>query len=209
MKRKIMKILTITLSILTCASVTNGQGFVNLGFESAVIVSDPSSPYRNAVYAANAIPGWTATGFLSPDIFYNDLSLGSTSVSLFGPGGGFPILSGNYTIALYGGVGVATGASISQTGLVPADAASIQFKAQNPGLPGYGILLVSLGGQNISFSAVSAGPNYMVYGGDISAFAGQVAQLSFTAPVGGHNYWVLDDIQFVAVPEPNTYALCL
>ena len=49
----------------------------------------------------------------------------------------------------------------------------------------------------------------MVYGGDISAFAGQVAQLSFTAPVGGHNYWVLDDIQFVAVPEPNTYALCL
>jgi hypothetical protein len=78
----------------------------------------------------------------------------------------------------------------------------------NLGLP-VGTLLVSLGGQDIPFSVISTALNYTLYGGDVSAFAGQVEQLTFTAPNGVNNYWELDNIQFSnpAIPEPGFFAL--
>jgi hypothetical protein len=187
------------------------QGFVNLNFENAIITPDPSSPYfPNAVYASNAIPRWTATGFIGPtDILYNSASLGSTSVSILGTNGFPPALDGNFSVDLYGG-GTATSASISQTAIVPASAQSILFEAQNLGGVLGGTLLVSLGGQNISFSAISTGSNYTLYGGNIpSAFDNQSEQLMFSALEGGNNAWNIDDIQFSssAVPEPNEFAL--
>lgn len=184
------------------------QGFVNLNFEDATIVPDPSSPYYpNAVYASDAIPGWTATGFIGPnDILYNSASLGSTSVSILGTSGTPPALDGNFSIYLYGGV-TAASASISQTAVVPVSAASLLFEAQQGGT---GILQVSLGGQNISFSALSTGSNYTLYGGNIpSAFDNQSEQLMFSALEGENNFWNVDDIQFSpsAVPEPSEFAL--
>lgn len=184
----------------------SGQSFVNLDFEDATIVPDASSPYYpNAVFASDAIPGWTATGFIGPnDILYNSASLGSTSVSILGTSGLPPALDGAFSIYLYGG-GTSTAASISQTGLVPAGTESLLFRAQ----PGAGTLLVSLGGQNISFSAIATGPNDTLYGGNISsAFAGQSEQLIFSA-LAGENFWNLDDIQFSAspVPEPGFFRL--
>jgi len=191
----------------------SGQGFVDLNFERAVIVTDPAVPfYPYGVYASNAIPGWTAFGFISPNyILYNDISLGATSVSIVGTNSQYSpsSLDGRFSIDLYGGTSVGAmppGASISQTGLVPLNALSIRFIAQGVG---GGPLLVSLGGQNISFSAISAGPSYTLYGGDVSRFAGQIEQLTFTALVGVNNYWEIDDIQFspFAVPEPSTLSL--
>ena len=191
-----------------------GQGFVNLNFEQAVIVTDPSVPYYPyGVYASNALPGWTTLGFLSPTyILYNDISLGATSITLCGTNSPYSpsSLDGRFSIDLYGGVeGPASGASISQTGLVPANAVSIRFIAQGVALPAGGQLLVLLGGQNISCSAISTGPNYTVYGGDISGFAGQIEQLTFNTPQGNNNYWELDDIQFSSspVPEPSVWSL--
>jgi hypothetical protein len=207
------------LFIVLLALVQNGeaQGFVNLDFEDAIIVADPSSPYYpNAVYASDAIPGWAVTGnFLGPnEIVYNALSLGAPSVALLGVNSQYiPLpLDGAFSIDLYGGAGPSTNVSISQMGLVPANAASIRFSAQgvNPPSAG-GPLLVSLGGQSISFSAISTGPNYTLYGGNIpSAFAGQNEQLTFLAPTdGGNNYWEIDDIQFSpsSVPEPSVFGL--
>jgi hypothetical protein len=196
-------LVVVSLALLRSAS---GQSFVNLNFENATIVPDPSSPYYpNAVSASNAIPGWTATGFIGPnDILYNSASLGSTSVSILGTSGFPPALDGAFSVYLYGG-GTSTAASISQTGLVPDGTKSLLFKAQ----PGAGTLLVSLGGQNISFSAISTGPNYTLYGGNISsAFAGQSEQLTFSA-LAGENFWNIDDIQFSAssVPEPSVFGL--
>jgi len=184
------------------------QGFVNLNFENAVITPDPSSPYYpNAVYASDAIPGWTATGFIGPtDILYNSASLGSTSVSILGTSGFPPALDGNFSIYLYGG-GTAPSASISQTAIVPVSAESLLFEAQQSGT---GTLQVSLGGQNISFSAISTGSNYTLYGGNIpSAFDNQSEQLMFSALEGANNFWNIDDIQFSpsAVPEPSVLAL--
>lgn len=96
------------------------QDFVNLNFENAIITPDPSSYiYPDAVYASNAIPGWTATGFLGPkDVLYDSASLGSTSVSILDADGFPPALDGEFSVYLYGG-GTATAASISQTGIVP------------------------------------------------------------------------------------------
>jgi len=185
-----------------------GQGFVNLNFEQAVIVPDATSPYYpNAVYASSAIPGWTATGFIGPtDILYNSASLGSTSVSILGVNGNPPALDGNYSIYLYGGDAPPTAsASISQTAVVPVSAESIFFKAQGGG----GTLLVSLGGQNISFSALSTGANYTEYGANLPAgLAGQSETLMFSA-LAGEIFWNIDDIQFSpsTVPEPATWAL--
>ena len=215
-----MKILRTTyLVVVSFVFLQNisGQGFVNLNFEQAVIVTDPSVPYYPyGVYASNALPGWTGIGFLSPNyITYDDLSLGATSVTLCGTNSQYSpsSLDGRFSIDLYGGVeGPAAGASISQTGLVPSNAASIRFIAQGviPASAG-GPLLLSLGGQNISYFAISTGPNYTVYGGDISAFAGQIAQLTFNTPQGNNNYWELDDIQFSSspVPEPSVWSLII
>jgi hypothetical protein len=110
---------------------------------------------------------------------------------------------------LYGGAGASSGVSISQTGVVPASAESILFKAQNAGALLSGILSVSVGGQNIPFSALFTGSNYTLYGGDVSAFSGQSKQLVFSALAGDNNYWEIDDIQFsqTAIPEPSEFVL--
>jgi hypothetical protein len=184
------------------------QGFINLNFEGATIIPDPSSPYYpDAVYASDAIPGWTATGFIGPtDILYNSASLGSTSVSILGTNGYPPALDGDFSVYLYGG-GTAPSASISQTGVVPLSAESILFDAQGTG----GTLVVSLGGQDISFAPISTAIGYTVYGGNIPlGEVGQSEQLMFSALEGLNNFWEIDDIQFSTspVPEPSALALC-
>jgi PEP-CTERM motif len=204
-----MKIANVVLVIgtLVASPLGHAQGFMNLDFENAVIVPDSSHP--NEVFANSAIPGWTAYVGSTPQtsIVYNTVSLGATSIAILGATGVPSSLSGAYSIDLYGGQ-TATSASISQTGLVPVGTQSILFKAHYSGPPG-GTLLVSLGGQGIAFSPISSTANYTIYGGDVSAFAGQAEQLVFAAPQGANNYWNLDDIQFSsqAVPEPSTLAL--
>jgi hypothetical protein len=127
-------------------------------------------------------------------------------VSILDTNGG--ALDGNYSVLLQGG-GTAPYASISQTGFVPVSAESLDFKAERFGV-GVGTLQVSLGGQNLSYFALSNGPNYTLYGADISAFAGQTEQLTFSALDDQYpNNWAIDDIQFSSepVPEPTTFAL--
>jgi hypothetical protein len=207
-------LVVVSFTLLRSAS---GQGFVNLDFEDAIIVPDPSSSYYPyAVYTSDAIPGWTVAGnYLGPnDIIYNDTSLGAPTVALFGLNSIYssPPLDGAYSIDLYGGLYPfgGGGVSIGQTGLVPGNAASICFVAQGVPQPTGGPLLISLGGQNIPFSAISTGPNYTFYGGNIpSTLVGQVEQLTFSAPTGVNNFWEIDDIQFSSssVPEPSVFGL--
>ena len=54
-----IKILLVFLFIIISLALIHGQGFVNLNFENAQIVYDSSYP-PYAVYASDAIPGWTA-----------------------------------------------------------------------------------------------------------------------------------------------------
>jgi hypothetical protein len=164
------------------------------------------------VSVTNALPGWAAgtvgISQLSQVGFNNSVLNGVYYAGVF-------LLGVNSGSVIEGGFGVSLQATapspnlyvdISQTALVPVGSESILFKAQ----PGSGSLLVTLGGQSIPIIAQSTGSNYTLYGGDISAFAGQTLSLRFTAfqssPV---NSWVLDSIQFSPspVPEPTAVAL--
>lgn len=186
------------------------QSFINLNFESAKIISATDSPYYPyGIATSNAVPGWTVLigGVQQSEIVYNDPALGGTSVNLWATNG--EQIAGNYSVLLQGG-GSASAASISQTGLVPVGTQSLLFEAQS----GPGTLEVTLGGQDISFSAISDELNYTIYGGNIpSDMAGQSEQLMFSALEGvdtdGHNDWNIDDIQFSTSPVPEPGALAL
>jgi len=191
---------------LLVAGTGFSQGFVNLNFGSANIVTDLSSPYPNGVYANNAMPGWSAfVGTnLQTSILYNDIALSETSIAIFDTNGYYRLINGTYTIDLFGGL-TDIAASISQTGLVPTWANTLEFEAQ----PGLGTLQISLGGQILNFSALATGSDYTLYGANISAFAGQTEQLMFSALEGGNNYWNIGDIQFSSnpAPEPGIWSL--
>jgi hypothetical protein len=187
------------------------QGFVNLNFEAARIVPLTEGanfpPY--SVATTNALPGWAVYygGTQQTQITYNDPAAGSTFVTLWATNG--QNISGNYSVLLQGGL-TDSAASISQTSLTPVTAEAILFKAQYSGPPGAGLLSVSMNGQNIPLLFISTGPNYTLYGGDISAFAGQTVQLTFSAPNLSHdNNWNIDDIQLsnLPVPEPSVFTL--
>jgi len=190
--------------LLLCRS-GYAQGFVNLDFESAKIISDSASgyyPYGIAI--SNALPGWSVNGFTQGDITYNDPSVGSTFVTLWATNGAQ--ISDKYSVLLTGGLSPFP-ATISQIGQVPALTESLFFEAQ----PGFSTLQVSLGGQNLSFFAIGAASNYTLYGASVSAFAGQTEQLIFSAinVSSGLNNWTIDNIQFSSspVPEPATLGL--
>src|SRR5258708_10253398 len=168
------------------------------------IVGGPN--YRYDIATTNALPAWNAFIGSSqvPQITYNDPALGSTYITLWATNGAQ--ISGNFSVLLQGGL-TASAASISQSGLVPVSAESLLFEAQ----AGSGTLLVSLGGQNLVFSALSNGSNYTLYAADVSAFAGQTAQLMCSALEfsTSPNNWNIDNIQFSNQPTPEPGALVL
>src|SRR5262249_16802077 len=133
------------------------------------------------------------------EVLYNGPSIGSTSVSILGSPDS---IHGAFSVYLYGG-DTAPAASISQTAIVPVSMESILFWSQYNGQPD-GTLSVSLSGQNIVLFKLATGPNRTtLYGGDVSAFAGQNAQLTFSATEGINNFWNIDDIQFSTSPIPE------
>lgn len=209
-----MLLIIILLAIFICHQRCLSQGFVNLDFETAVIIPDTNSPYYPyGIQTTNALPGWTVYrgNNTQSQITYDAPAVGSTWVSLITTKAnniGWLPISGKYSVLLQGGFSLSS-ATISQNGLVPIGAESLLFEAQ----PGFGTLDVSLGGQSLSFFALSSGANYTLYGADISAFAGQTQQLSFSAlrDIQIANDWNIDNIQFssTAVPEPGTLALAV
>lgn len=186
------------------------QDFVNLDFEQANVIPIPGGDYgAYSIAVSNALPGWSVYygANQQSQITYNDPALGSTFVTLYATNG--QQLAGNYSVLLQGG-GTASAATISQTALVPATAESLLFygAASSFATP---VLLVSLDGQDLSLVALSTGPNYTVYGANVSAFADQVEILTFSAPQisGNVNNWNIDNIQFssFSIPEPSESAL--
>ena len=108
------------------------------------------------------------------------------------------VIGGAFSLSL------SPGGSIAQTALVPAGTQLFLFKGR--GIGPAASLVVSLGGQDLPYIALSNGPSYTLYGADVSAFAGQTATLAFAAPMPE---FLIDDIQFspLAIPEPSFLAL--
>lgn len=192
---------------LTLLQGVSEQGFVNLDFEEATIAPTPPGGSVFPADPAQCFPGWTVGGS-DAVVMYNDLSFGAPAVELMGPnfpnGVNYAPLQGSYSTALYYFNGSPyLPPTLSQTALIPSDAASINFLVGN----GQSDAAISINGSNISLVAVPGGR----LAGDVSAFAGTVATLTVSVARNrmGDNFLYFDDIQFspTAVPEPGTMKL--
>jgi hypothetical protein len=196
----------VAASLLVVRSVF-AQGFQNLDFESTTVLQAQPA---GQVSVTNALPGWAAGAppftYLPSVGFNNAVSNGVyyTGVFLLGTNSGSVIEGGFSVLLQVAAPGTILAVSIYQPSLVPVGSQSLLFKAQ----PGLGSLELFLGGQSIPFFAESKGPNYTLYAGDVSAFAGQTVYLAFTAFQGSPvNSWILDSIQFSSSPIPEPSAL--
>ena len=202
--------LTILFALSLLVQCSYAQGFVNIDFGSANIPN--STPSGSFVSMSNAIPGWT--GYLGSvqqtTVLYNSLATGSAVLAILAtnsPVGG--VIPGNiYNVVLQAG-STSLSAAIAQTAVIPSYANSIFFTASLPYAAGW---QVTIAGQNIPVTEVSTvGNGFAIFGGDISAFAGQQDELRFTALFGAGptvNLY-LDSISFSTsiVPEPGVFAL--
>jgi hypothetical protein len=209
-----------SIFILTLTSVEPASAqspFQDLSFESASIVPANSGDSDN-IKAAPALPGWTVYYGATPQgtIDYDEASVGYANVSLFSSscrqGAPFGLIQGRYYVLLQEGLFGSSRpgdpppwatASIAQTGLVPITATGLTFRAS------IAQITVSLGGTMLPLDVLDSGQGYATYECDVSQFAGQTAQLKFTA---GDPTVYLDDICFSSapvapVPEPVGLAL--
>ena len=205
---RILIFVTVALSIVR----GHAQGFINLNFESAVLVPILGNPYGDVQFGP-AFPGWSAyynsTSFSSTDpVTYNNPTLGDQALGLVTPAF-FNSSISNISALLQGSA--STGrpdVSLAQTGLIPVGTMSLRFLAFQAGpIPRF---VVSLNGQPVPYSLVQNFGSFSEYGADISAFAGQTTELRFTQRSGAlANNLLLDNISFspLGVPEPGTWAL--
>ena len=198
--RNTMKRITMTLAFAAIfITLARGQGFQNLDFESAQNLPGNPGAHGTPVSVTDALPDWMAYDgdlALSSIYYVSNTFPGGASSSVELEGGSLA-LSGEFSVGLY------SGGSISQTGLVPDNAESLEFEAY---VPGTSFFSVYLGGQKLSYSALSGGPDYIVYGANIPAgMDGQMETLAFSSGVNS----LLDNIEFssVSVPEPSQFAL--
>jgi hypothetical protein len=199
--------------ILIIKQNAKAQGFVNLDFESANVSGYP--PNSTDVPVSSALPGWSAYGINNSSgtnaltqVGYDFISIGSAGISVIDSNAsGFLPLQGNYSAFLFGSSNGSIGNAtvISQTGLVPSGTMSLRMDVY-----AFYNFEVTLGRQTINMIPLQTFPNYTLYGGDISSFAGNVETLSLIAPPTGEPNGVeFDAIQFSpsAVPEPSSFGL--
>jgi hypothetical protein len=200
------------VSFVLFLQTVSGQSFVNLNFERArlYVSSTPVNGWGDVIDPTLAFSGWTVGNSYGSYLatFYNDLSLGAPAIDLMGPNfpnaTGYSPLQGSYSVLLQYFDIAAGPPTLSQTGLVPVGTESINFLVG----AGESDAVVTLNGVNIPLVPISGGR----LAGNISAFAGSVAQLTFstTTGKGGLGDWFyFDDVQFSTspIPEPTSFVL--
>ena len=200
-------VLWIALASLGVGPAAHGQEFINLDFEAGIV--EPIGSTWPTVEWEEAVPGWShSDGHDTTHLGYNNAThVGITQAyGLIGspvPLGWPEPLEGTYSVMFRNGAFCTTcrpnywvHAFVAQTGLVPADALSIQLKAEGPlsvFLDGVEIPIVSLGGND--------------YGGDISAYAGSISELriqnSRPDPIMFPQALIIDAIEFSPIPIPE------
>jgi hypothetical protein len=179
-----------------------GQGtFQNLDFESATLVPIPGDPYGRVEFAP-AFPGWT--GYIGTNVQtvadYNSRSLSEPGIAIMDtdyPSAG--LFQGKYYARLYLSYpGPPISAALAQSGTVPPSAQSIRFYASSFDVP-----FVSFAGQAIPVLALQSTSTYTVFGGDISAFAGQMGELKFQGSLTFDNIFFSNE----PIPEPSAVGL--
>jgi hypothetical protein len=211
------------LEALAALSIQAQGTFQNLDFESADLSPVPpnGSPVVYVPVSAG-LPGWTAYigAIQQTQVIQNNFGEGAPQIDILGPN--YPaagpintpnpgVIDGDYSVLLQSGFlnGITPeNASIAQEGMVPTGSESLQFKAWQFSLNNFS---VSFNGNNLAPIELGTGANYILYGADISPYAGQTGSLEFTCDFTGTGAsWLgLDDIAFSTsdVPEPTTLAL--
>lgn len=194
--------LLVALVFAVVVAQMRAQGtFRNLDFESATLVPIPGDPFGRVEFAP-AFPGWI--GYIGTSVQtvadHNNRSLSEPGIAIMGPDYPGPnSLEGHFYARLYLAFpGPPVVAALAQTGTVPADTESVRFYASSFDTP-----FLYFAGQQIPVSVLQTTPAYTVYGGNISAFAGQMGELRFEGSL------TFDNILFspVPIPEPSTLGL--
>jgi hypothetical protein len=198
--------------LLVSAACAQAQGtFQNLNFERATVPPTPGGGYGGEVDPGLAFPGWTvsvvwaATNTYGFYTLYNNKTLDSPAVDLIGPsfpnGLGLSSLQGSYSVALQYSAFFNAFPFLSQTGLVPLGARSISILVPS-GTEWWQWPSVNLNGVRIPLTPLGNGR----VGGDVSAFAGSPADLTFST---GAYFSLFDDIRFSTqvIPEPGILSL--
>jgi hypothetical protein len=213
-------------SALLMAWTACAQSFVNLNFESA----DVSSPDESGFYflpTSSALPGWQS----DRPVYYNIHAMDQVAMGIFDSGGWpFPVsrpVFGNFTAFFNGDLGAmpsATSANIWQSGLVPANALSLQFVTTSySSIPELSpTLRLFINDTPVAYSQIGVVPNGILWGCNVGGVAGSIATLkfgvseSYAMPSGPsvphYAFFVgLDEIAFspTAIPEPGSLALCV
>jgi hypothetical protein len=178
------------VSFVLGAQVVAQGTFQNLDFESATV-----PPSSTSLFVSEGLPGWEVHSFSDEKLttmLYNAY-VGGPNVSLLGQDAPSGLIEGNFTALLMG-------VSIKQAGDVPSSAQSLLFKANASD----GGFAVTLGGNSIPIIPLEVTSNYVLYGGDISSFAGQTTVLAFSS-----SYLYLDSITFSSQPIPEPSGLLL
>ena len=194
----------IGLLVLSVPMVHAQGTFQNLDFENGTFIPIPGDPYGQVDWSL-AMPGWT--GYIGTNqadrLLHNNTFLDSAGMGIYGPDNPPGWFHGHYYISLHlgldlGGSGQFLVPAIAQTGTIPSSAQSFELEAYAAGFT------VTFAGNDIPMSVVGGSAStYYIYGGDISAFAGQAGELRLRG--GGF----FDYLQFSdqPVPEPTVFAL--
>jgi hypothetical protein len=214
-------ILRVGLGLAANAPAFAQGTFQNLDFELATIF--PGQPAGSFVPATQAVPGWSVSigGEAATTVLFNAMTIGSAGVSLLSTNGTATerSLEGTYGLLIQagltpdpGGGYQRTDVSVGQNGVVPEQAQTLLFKANQffgPSRP----FTVTLGETELALVSLTTTSTYTLYGADITGYGGQSVELRFTAytPDGGLNNVNLDSITFSSqpIPEPNAAVLFL
>lgn len=212
---RLQTIRSVSVIFLSLRVVACGQSFRNLDFEEAHAFAPFDQGY---VSAEAAFPGWTvqATNHLQslPVVFYDVFSMSAPAVILMPD---YYWHHSYFALLQYPDPGYSTlePSSISQIGVIPADARSIRFTLVfNSSLP---FTRVTLNGVQIPLTLDGQQPpgGDLRPQGDVTEFAGRTAELKFTIdptsepPAWGSLFFGFDDIEFspAPVPEPGSFSL--
>jgi hypothetical protein len=198
-----MKTMFVVLSLLVFHS-TEAQPFRNLDFEEGNRNYEFFAPGEHGSIS-DLLPGWTISvndTFPVEAIHHNAISLSSApQISLFNAAIGGTI-SGQYSLSIFYWDNYLY--TLRQTGEIPADAQLLTYDYLS--IP----LTVKINGVEIApITPLRVNPppvGKAVY--DVSAFSGQIVDLSFTthAVRDIRNDVILDNIAFV-IPEPRSVML--
>src|SRR5688500_3843024 len=124
----VKSVIIVVLAVTLAPSVLRAAPFVNLNFEQATV--PPGS--MNFLPAPLAFPGWTpAIGGVPLVVVHdNNPSIGEGAVVLYDEPlglGGFPVLEGEFSVALFTDVAFGSRASLTQVGDVPSGTRSIRL----------------------------------------------------------------------------------